>query len=322
MYESHLISAGGNATPTTTHYTNVIDVGDKPTVNLARAESAARAFLVRYRVDNTRRTYGLALRQWFGWCVEHDLDPLEATRAHIELFARELERTGRCKGTVAGKLNVLGVFYKLCVIDELIVRDPTLSVRRPNVEHKSRSTLFSRGEVVDMLAKAEASSPQDHALIAVLAHHGLRIGETLAMDVEDIVEQRGQMAAQIIRKGGDSQLIVFVPEVAFILRKHLANRPDNGPIFRTRTGRRMDRKSAGNVIKRIAKAAGVTKRAHPHAFRKTMATISRNAGVPDREIIAAAGWKSPAMLGYYDGGKETLQSNAAMQLAAFLDRAA
>lgn len=221
---------------------NVIDVGDRPRVDLSRAESAARAFLVRYRVDNTRRTYGVALQQWFDWCLAHDLDPLEATRPHVELFARELEGTGRCRSTVAGKLNTLGVFYKTCVI---------------------------------------------------------------------------------VRKGGDTQTIVFVPEVAFIVRKHLAMRgDDNGPVFQTRTGRRMDRKSAGRVIKRIAESAGVTKRAHPHAFRKTMATISRNAGVPDREIIAAAGWKTPAMLGYYDGGKETLQTNAAMQLAAFLDRAA
>ena len=46
------------------------------------------AFLARYRVPQTRASYGLSLRQWFRWCGENGIDPLEATRAQIEMFAR------------------------------------------------------------------------------------------------------------------------------------------------------------------------------------------------------------------------------------------
>lgn len=287
-----------------------------------RAEMAAKAFLARYRVKATRNTYGIAVRQWFEWCRENNVDPLEPGRAPLEFFARELETTGRKPETVAHKLNVIGMFFKVCLMDEIITRDPMIHVKRPTVERVSRSTLFSRGEVVDMIAAAEAAGPQDHALIAILAHHGMRIGETLAIDIEHLVESRGQMAVSITRKGGKHQLITFAPEVAWIVKRLLEKRGETGALFLTRTGRRMDRKAAGLVVKRIAKAAGVTKRAHPHAFRKSMATISRNNGIPDREIIAACGWASGGiMLEYYDGGKESLQTNAGLQLAAVYDRA-
>lgn len=287
-----------------------------------KAYTAKKAFLARYRVPHTRATYGIAIDQWVEWAREHGVDPLEPQRAHIEFFARELEATGRSASTVAGKLNVLGVWFKILVIDGVIEKDPMLAVKRPHVERISKSTLFTRGEVVDMIAAAERSGVQDHALITLLAHHGLRIGETLAINVEDIADHRGQMAVTVLRKGGKEQLITLVPEVAWTMKRLLGDRGRIGPVFLSRTGARLDRKGAGLVVKRIARDAKVEKRAHPHAFRKSMATISRNAGVPDREIIAACGWANAAMLEFYDGGKDTLQANAAMQLAAFLDRAA
>jgi hypothetical protein len=74
----------------------------------SRAEAHAMAFLARYRVSQTRASYGLSLRQWFGWCAENEVDPLDATRSQIEIFARELESTGRKLATVASKLKCAG----------------------------------------------------------------------------------------------------------------------------------------------------------------------------------------------------------------------
>jgi site-specific recombinase XerD len=90
----------------------------------SRAEAHAMAFLARYRVPQTRASYGLSLRQWFGWCRENGIDPLDATRSQIEIFARELEATGRKLATVASKLNALAGFYRYAVIDGVLDRDP------------------------------------------------------------------------------------------------------------------------------------------------------------------------------------------------------
>lgn len=81
----------------------------------SRSEQHALGFLARYRVEQTSASYELSLRQWFGWCDDHSINPLDATRAHIEVFARELEATGRKLSTVASKLNALAGYYRYAV---------------------------------------------------------------------------------------------------------------------------------------------------------------------------------------------------------------
>ena len=44
----------------------------------SRGETHALAFLARYRVPQTRAAYAISRRQWFGWCAERGIDPLNA----------------------------------------------------------------------------------------------------------------------------------------------------------------------------------------------------------------------------------------------------
>ena len=146
------------------------------------AELHALAFLARYRVAHTRDAYGLSLRQWFRWREDSGLDPLEATRAEIEIFARELEATGRRLATVASKLNALAGFYRYAVIDGVIERDPMVNVRRPRVDRVSTTQGLTRTEFADVLRIVETMAPRAHALVCLLGLNGLRVSETCNLD--------------------------------------------------------------------------------------------------------------------------------------------
>jgi hypothetical protein len=54
---------------------------------------AVAAYLARYK-GLTRVHAETDLRSFFGWTASHDLDPLEAKRAHIELYLRWLQGSG------------------------------------------------------------------------------------------------------------------------------------------------------------------------------------------------------------------------------------
>ena len=60
---------------------------------------ALAGFLAGYSVL-TRQAYELDLRQFAGWCQQHQLLLFRARRAHIELFARDLEARGRARATI------------------------------------------------------------------------------------------------------------------------------------------------------------------------------------------------------------------------------
>jgi len=60
-----------------------------PALVVRRSETAddvAAAFLSGYEAS-TRRAYETDLREWFQFCATHRLEPLEARRAHVDLFA-------------------------------------------------------------------------------------------------------------------------------------------------------------------------------------------------------------------------------------------
>jgi hypothetical protein len=109
-------------------------------VTLERDEMVAAGFLVRYR-EPTRNNYTRNLRQWFSWCQQRGVAPLKATRAHIEVYARELEELRGLKvSSVANKLNTIAGFYKFARIDHYIDEDPAEYVRRPTVPRGRRAS--------------------------------------------------------------------------------------------------------------------------------------------------------------------------------------
>ncbi len=72
-------------------------------------------------------SYATDLRLFTGWCHEAKSTLLNVRRAHLELFGRWMEETGRMRSTVARRLSTLASFYKYCE-QELI--PPVLLVLR------------------------------------------------------------------------------------------------------------------------------------------------------------------------------------------------
>ena len=53
------------------------------------AHDLAAAFLLGYS-DSTRSAYSRDLADWFTFCADHDLDPLTASRSHVDAYARQM----------------------------------------------------------------------------------------------------------------------------------------------------------------------------------------------------------------------------------------
>ena len=133
-----------------------------------RARVAIGGFLAGYS-GRTFEAYALDLRQWTQWCLDHDLDLFEVLRAHIELFARWLEETGRAKSTVARRLSTITGFYRYCTEEQLIIHSPAAHVRRPRASYESNQARLDRNEVGMLLVQAGISGGRDHALASLLA---------------------------------------------------------------------------------------------------------------------------------------------------------
>jgi integrase/recombinase XerD len=137
------------------------------------------------------------------WCRDHDLDPLTATRAHIDAYARTLaEIDHRSPATVARHLSTLSGFYTYAVAEEVVGRNPVANMRRPNVGTDTVSTGLDKEELAALIKVAEADSARSLALVLLLGLNGLRISEVLGADVTDLDTERGHRVLRVTRKGG------------------------------------------------------------------------------------------------------------------------
>src|SRR6266571_64414 len=82
-----------------------------------RLRLAGAAYLARFKGQSRVHTES-DLRGYFVWCRSRRLDPLAASRVHIELFLRWMQEVrGYQPSTVSRRLSVVRGFYRTCVID-------------------------------------------------------------------------------------------------------------------------------------------------------------------------------------------------------------
>ncbi len=283
-------------------------------------EIAAAAYLVRY-TEPTLTGYKMNLRQWFTWCSDHQLRPLEVTRPYIEGWIRELEANGLRASTINGKLNTVAGFYRFAKLDGFIADNPSEAVRRPKVPNQSTTLGLTRSELLACLDVAQQTDTQDHALWCLLGLSGLRIGEACRLDVDDLGWTGGYRTLVVTRmkSAGRRDEIPLAARTSHAFDRHLGSRR-TGPVFlKPRAHERLDQKSANRIVQRIARAAGIDKRITPHSLRHTFTTLALNAGVPPRDIANSRGDTDLRQISYYDREKGNLARNATHMVAAYVD---
>jgi hypothetical protein len=111
-------------------------------------------------------------------------------RAHVEAYARDPERAGRARSTVARRLAALAGVLPLRRRGGGTPPLPVAHVRRPSVARDSQALGLDREEAARFLAAAKASSARDHTLACLLMLNGLRVSEACAVDVADLGIER------------------------------------------------------------------------------------------------------------------------------------
>ncbi len=190
----------------------------------------------------------------------------DLTRTHIELYARELEDLGRKPATIGRRLSTITSFYRYASEERVIEHSPAVHIRRPRLDYESHAVGLDRNELGAFLVAAGLSSPRDHALCPLLALNGLRISEALNAEIEQLGLERGHRTLVVHRKGGKTVTIPLAPRTARALDLAIGERVE-GPLFLGLNGDQMTCDAAARMVRRIAKAAGITKRIGRHSVR-------------------------------------------------------
>jgi len=94
---------------------------------------AVTAYLARFK-GQSRIHAESDLGGYLNWCEARGLDPLAATRPHIELYLRWLQEVRQHRpSTVSRRMSVVAGFYSTYVIDSVLEHSPAEYGRCPTV---------------------------------------------------------------------------------------------------------------------------------------------------------------------------------------------
>ena len=153
---------------------------------------------------------------------------------------------------------------------------------------------------------ADAMPSQDRAILLTLLYTGIRAGELVGLNLDDI----GDAAIRVRGKGNKERLIPLPAEAAAAIARHLHTRTPSarGALFTSAQGRISIRtvQRTCNMAARRAGLPGI----HPHKLRHTYATLLHHAGADILEISKLLGHASIATTQIY-----TATSAASLQTA-------
>jgi len=227
--------------------------------------------------------------------------PLEAAdKTDLRAYIEACRTQGLTTRTIRGRLAALSSFYEFLIFEGLRKDNPVFEVRKRYLSpYKSDSEchthkLISIEEMAQLIDSA--MDIRDKAMLFTLAKTGVRRGELLSMDVDDINWQEQSILLKP-KKKRSNRIVFFDDETAYYLRRWLeirATRNGDGlqALWIATWGKRIDRGALNHVIEKAALQCGLHDKSSPrmedhfsaHCCRHWFTTHLRRAGMP-REFI-------------------------------------
>jgi integrase/recombinase XerD len=150
------------------------------------------------------------------------------------------------------------------------IRIPTVSQKK--VEYLTEDELERLLDTIDL---ADPSGFRTRVLLEVLYATGMRIGEALSMNQED-VDWKNKEAIVTNVKSKVQEKVYFSDRSLYWLKRYLDGRDDKDPALFVSCGKRMSRSGSGKCLHRLIPAVavglGIKKQITHHIFRKTFVT--------------------------------------------------
>ena len=210
--------------------------------------------------------------------------------------------------TVNNERRVLSTFFQW-LEDEDIIRKSPVKRTKSLKEERGNKKPFSDEEIAMM--RGACDKERDRAILELLLSSGMRVAELCGLDREDMDMQGRE--CEVLGKGNKRRMCYFSAEAKVHLERYLKSRRDDDPalfVSLVSPYARVGVSGIERVIRSIGRRAGV-ENAHPHRFRRTMATNNLRRGMRLEEIQQLLGHsKMDTTLIYAKIDKEMLKMNA------------
>jgi len=228
-------------------------------------------------------------------------------RLQVRKFLANLAGKNLKKSTIARKLSSIRSFFKYLSQEKIIGQNPIIYIPTPK-KIKRVPSFLDLDEVrllVELPDRSKLGGLRDRAILEVLYGSGLRVGELLNLNVNDVdmiggmIKVRGKRAKERLVPIGEmglssieSYLRIRKLSQGSTFPKSRDSSYANEPLFLNARGSRLTTQGINTIFHKYIRLASIKRGVSPHTLRHTFATHLLDAGCDLRAVQEMLGHTS------------------------------
>lgn len=219
--------------------------------------------------------------------IDHLFDEIGKTTAEIttndirSYLAYYQEQKQSSKVTIDNMRRIFSSFFSWLEDEDYIVKSPVRRIHKVRTDSLVKEVI--NDECMELL-RDNCTEIRDLAMIDLLASTGMRVGELVQMNIDDVDFQERQ--CKVFGKGNKEREVYFNARAKIHLQQYISQREDNNPALFVSFSSPHKRLSISGVevrLRTLGRRINLPK-IHPHKFRRTLATMAIDKGMPIEQV--------------------------------------
>ena len=183
--------------------------------------------------------------------------------------------------TIDNIRRILSSFFSWLEDEDYIIKSPVRRIHKVKTASSIKET-YSDEDLEKMRDNCEEL--RDLAMIDVLASTGMRVGEMVLLNRDDI--NFAERECVVFGKGDKERIVYFDARAKLHLQEYINSRADDNPALFVTLRAPYERIQIGGIehrLREMGKQLNIPK-VHPHKFRRTLATMAIDKGMPIEQL--------------------------------------
>lgn len=199
-------------------------------------------------------------------------------RAYLAVYQRKHKSS---KVTIDNIRRIFSSFFSWLEEEDYIIKSPVRRIHKVKTGAQVKEVLSD--ENLETL-RDNCAHIRDLAIIDMLSSTGMRVGELVKLNREDV--NFSERECIVFGKGNKERMVYFNARTKIHLQQYLASRKDRNKALFVSLSKPHTRLGISGVECRLRKIGRNCKiaRVHPHKFRRTLATMAIDKGMPVEQV--------------------------------------
>ena len=216
-----------------------------------------------------------------------DIHFTHMTTDHLRTYLTDYQKINNCsKVSIDNIRRNLSSFFSWLEEENYILKSPMKRIHKIKTDKVIKETLSD--ESLECL-RDSCNNLRDLAIIDLLASTGMRVGELVNINIEDIDFENRECV--VFGKGNKERPVYFDARTKIHLKNYLKSRTDDNPALFVSLDKPFNRLQISGVeirLRNLGRRLGIH-RVHPHKFRRTVATRAIDKGMPIEQVQSLLG---------------------------------